>query len=91
MSRSRGEDTPAPFANRGEDYRYGDQHGQSCPSLRMNRGEEDADEMQGFAEVFENAIAGSRRVVIEAAAHIPNLERPAVFDALVLDFLAAAL
>jgi pimeloyl-ACP methyl ester carboxylesterase len=54
-------------------------------------GDEDADEMLGFAEVFEKAIPGSRRVTIEGAAHVPNLERPDVFDPLVLGFLAEAL
>jgi 3-oxoadipate enol-lactonase len=69
----------------------GDRLGEITVPTLILVGEEDAEEMHGFAAVFENAIAGSRRVTIEGTAHVPNLERPDVFDALVLDFLAAAL
>jgi 3-oxoadipate enol-lactonase len=54
-------------------------------------GDEDVDEMQEFARVFESAIPGSRRATIAGAAHVPNLERPEVFDAVVLGFLAEVL
>jgi 3-oxoadipate enol-lactonase len=54
-------------------------------------GDEDVDEMQEFARVFESAIPGSRRATIAGAAHVPNLEQPDAFDAVVLGFLADVL
>ena len=54
-------------------------------------GEEDVEDMHHFAGVFEAAITGSRRATIAGTAHVPNLEQPAAFDALVLDFFADVL
>jgi pimeloyl-ACP methyl ester carboxylesterase len=47
--------------------------------------------MHHFADVFESSISGSRRATISGAAHVPNLEQPEAFDALVLDFFAEVL
>jgi 3-oxoadipate enol-lactonase len=51
-------------------------------------GEEDIDHMHRLADRFEREIPDTRRASIPNAAHIPSLERPAEFDALVLPFLA---
>ena len=54
-------------------------------------GEEDVEDIHHFADVIETAIPGSRRAAIADTAHVPNLEQPAAFDALVLPFLAEVL
>jgi pimeloyl-ACP methyl ester carboxylesterase len=41
-----------------------------------------------YAELFHQAIAGSRVVMIEEAGHAPQVEQPGAFTAAVLDFLA---
>jgi pimeloyl-ACP methyl ester carboxylesterase len=51
-------------------------------------GEEDVDDMQALARRFATEIPSARLATIPGAAHLPNLEQPAVFDALVLGFLA---
>ena len=54
-------------------------------------GEEDIDDMQTLAGRLAAEIPGARHATIAGAAHVPNLEQPAAFDALVLDFLAEVL
>lgn len=54
-------------------------------------GEEDVDDMHRLAEVFASAIPNARLQTIPGAAHVPSLEQPAVFDELVLAFLAETL
>ena len=54
-------------------------------------GEEDVDDMQTLAVRLATEIPGARHATIAGAAHVPNLEQPAAFDALVLDFLAEVL
>ena len=39
------------------------------------------------ADVIAQGIAGARLEVVKGAAHLPNMERPEVFNRLVLDFL----
>lgn len=51
-------------------------------------GEEDIDHMHRAADGLEREISNTRRASIANAAHVPNLERPEEFDALVLPFLA---
>lgn len=51
-------------------------------------GDEDLRDVQRAAEAFAQGIAGSRKVVIADAAHLPNLEHPALFNSLVLDFFS---
>jgi pimeloyl-ACP methyl ester carboxylesterase len=51
-------------------------------------GEEDVGDIHAIAERFVAEIPGARKAIIPGAAHVPNLERPADFDALVLAFLA---
>lgn len=54
-------------------------------------GEEDVEDMHTLAERFATEIPRARLATILGAAHVPNLEQPAVFDELVLEFLADAL
>jgi pimeloyl-ACP methyl ester carboxylesterase len=51
-------------------------------------GELDVDEKHRTAERFAAEIPDARLVFIPDAAHLPSLERPEVFDDLVLEFLA---
>ena len=39
------------------------------------------------ADKLEQDIAGARRVTIPATHHMPNMEKPEEFNAIVLDFL----
>jgi pimeloyl-ACP methyl ester carboxylesterase len=41
------------------------------------------------AEILRDAIRGSRLEVIEQAGHVSNLERPAAFNHVLSEFLAA--
>ena len=43
------------------------------------------------ADVLASQIPGARKVVMEGLAHVPNMERPAEFNQITLDFLAEAL
>lgn len=54
-------------------------------------GEEDVEDMHALAERFAIEIPQARLGTIPGAAHLPNLEQPAAFDRLVLEFLAGAL
>jgi pimeloyl-ACP methyl ester carboxylesterase len=40
------------------------------------------------AEYMEQHIKGAKKVLIPNTAHLPNLERPAEFNQIVLDFLS---
>jgi len=51
-------------------------------------GEEDQPDMQAIAERLERELPNARRETIAATAHVPSMERPQEFDALVLPFLA---
>jgi pimeloyl-ACP methyl ester carboxylesterase len=54
-------------------------------------GEEDVEDMQALAHRLATEIPRARLATIPGAAHMPNLEQPAVFDSLVLEFFADAL
>jgi 3-oxoadipate enol-lactonase len=54
-------------------------------------GEEDVEDMHALAKRFATEIPRARLATIPGAAHMPNMEQPAVFDKLVLEFLAGAL
>ena len=43
------------------------------------------------ADVLASQITGARKVVMVGLAHVPNMEKPAEFNQIVLDFLAEAL
>jgi pimeloyl-ACP methyl ester carboxylesterase len=51
-------------------------------------GERDIPPVQQMAEALASGIAGARKVVMPNTAHVPNMEQPALFNQLVLDFLA---
>jgi pimeloyl-ACP methyl ester carboxylesterase len=61
-----------------------------APTLAL-AGEEDVPDMQELARRLAREIPGARHATIPDAAHMPNLEQPAAFDALVLPFLREAL
>jgi 3-oxoadipate enol-lactonase len=52
-------------------------------------GEQDVGTPVVAAEFLHRAIAGSRFNIIQDAGHLPNIEQTAVFDRIVLDFLAS--
>jgi pimeloyl-ACP methyl ester carboxylesterase len=51
-------------------------------------GEEDVAEIHAVAERLTREIPGARSATIPRTAHVPHLERPADFDAIVLGFLS---
>jgi pimeloyl-ACP methyl ester carboxylesterase len=51
-------------------------------------GEHDVEDMHAIAARLAAAVPGARSATVGGAAHVPNLEQPAAFDALVLGFLA---
>lgn len=54
-------------------------------------GEEDVKDFHELATQIAGEIPNARLATIPGAAHVPNLERPLAFDAVVLEFLADAL
>lgn len=47
----------------------------------------DHPEVVRAADVMESQIKGARKVILQGGAHVPNMEQPAEFTHLVLDFL----
>lgn len=64
--------------------RLGDVH---VPTFILN-GTLDADEILRAATIMAEGIPGVQRAEIASAAHVPNMEHPAIFNQLVLDFLS---
>ena len=60
----------------------------SAPTLIIV-GEHDVGTPVTAAQVLNRGIQGSKLVVIKDAAHLPNIEQQAAFDAALTDFLAA--
>jgi 3-oxoadipate enol-lactonase len=60
----------------------------TAPTLIIVGGADTA-EMQDAADLLTREIAGAKKVVMRDAGHLPNLEHPAEFNRLVLQFLAA--
>jgi pimeloyl-ACP methyl ester carboxylesterase len=54
-------------------------------------GEHDVVDMQVIADQIDTALPRSRRVMVDDAAHLVNMERPAEFNALALEFLGEVL
>ena len=52
-------------------------------------GDLDTSATQQMAKALAAGIGGAQQTVISGAAHLPNMERPEEFNALVLDFLTA--
>ena len=63
-------------------------HRIACPVLVIV-GREDVATTPAMAEAITRAISGAQLVVIDAAAHLSNLEQPAQFDAALRAFLHA--
>jgi pimeloyl-ACP methyl ester carboxylesterase len=51
-------------------------------------GDRDLPQIKATTEVLEKGIHGSRKVVIQGAGHMVNMEKPDVFNEAVLSFLA---
>jgi 3-oxoadipate enol-lactonase len=58
-----------------------------APTLVL-AGEQDLADVRAIAKRLAREIGDARHAMIEGAAHLPSLERPAEFDDLVLGFLA---
>ena len=56
------------------------------PTLVLS-GDGDVPDIHVIAEKLNREIPGAERATIADAAHLPNLERPAEFDRVVLGFL----
>ena len=70
------------------DYDFRDRLGEiACPTLIV-WGDRDRVITARDAERFAELIPGSRKVVFEDTGHVPMLERPAEFNALLAEFLA---
>jgi len=50
-------------------------------------GDQDLPHCIANADLITSKVAGSRKVIIENAAHLPSLERPEEFNRVLLDFL----
>lgn len=51
-------------------------------------GDKDQDDTQAVADILSKGIKGARKVAITDTTHHPNMEKPAEFNRVVLDFLA---
>ena len=51
-------------------------------------GAQDMSNIHRVADTIVNGVSGARKVIIDNAAHVPNMEHPAEFNQLALDFLA---
>jgi pimeloyl-ACP methyl ester carboxylesterase len=63
--------------------------GISCPTLIV-WGDQDVPDVQVAGPRLVAAIPGARQLIIPGTAHLPNLEKPAEFNRIVLDFLREA-
>ncbi|MCI0527268.1 MAG: alpha/beta hydrolase, partial [Nitrospira sp.] len=50
-------------------------------------GDQDIPDMQANADLLAARIPGAKKVVIPATAHLPSMEKPPLFNQIVLDFL----
>ncbi len=50
-------------------------------------GEHDKSDFQAIADLLASTLPDARRAVVDGAGHLPSLERPEGFDAIVLPFL----
>jgi pimeloyl-ACP methyl ester carboxylesterase len=51
-------------------------------------GSRDVPEIQQIVELLASGITGARKLVIAGAGHMVSMEKPAAFDAAVLNFLS---
>jgi len=65
-----------------------------CRLQEMNQptlvviGELDVPEMFSVVDMLQNEISNARKVIMVGATHLPNMEKPAEFNRIVLDFLS---
>jgi 3-oxoadipate enol-lactonase len=57
-----------------------------CPTLVVT-GEDDRADFRAIADLLAGTLPNARRATIAGAGHLPSLEQPAAFDAVVLPFL----
>lgn len=62
----------------------------ACPGFVLV-GEDDVEDIHDIAQQLLREIPGARHETVPGAAHLPQLERPAEFNELVLSFLARTL
>jgi pimeloyl-ACP methyl ester carboxylesterase len=63
-------------------------HTMHVPALVMI-GEHDIEDFHLIAEVLAGTMPNARKVVLEGCWHLPNIEKPEVFNPLLIDFLRA--
>jgi pimeloyl-ACP methyl ester carboxylesterase len=68
----------------------GERLGEIAAPVLVLVGEHDVPDVHVIGERLEREIPGARRVTIEGAGHLVSLEKPALFEELVLAFLAEA-
>ncbi|MCU0292976.1 MAG: alpha/beta fold hydrolase [Thermoanaerobaculaceae bacterium] len=61
--------------------------GEITAPVLVIEGELDCEDIHRIAGLIDRRVPGTRRVVIPGVAHMPNLERPAEVNRLLLDFL----
>jgi len=52
-------------------------------------GEQDVPDILASADVLVRGLPDAQKVVMPAAAHLPSMEQPELFNRLTLDFLAS--
>lgn len=65
-----------------------DRLGEITVPTRIVTGDHDTADLLAIADLVQSRIPGAGRSVLTGTAHLPNLERPAEFTALALDFFA---
>ena len=50
-------------------------------------GEQDVPEFIELADIVAQGINGAEKVMIAGVAHLPSMEKPTLFNSIVLDFL----
>jgi pimeloyl-ACP methyl ester carboxylesterase len=50
-------------------------------------GDQNLSSMKEITDLITRRVPGARKAIIEDAAHVPNMERPAEFNRVVLEFL----
>jgi len=80
---------PPPGPGGGVDPPVGSRLGEIAVPTLVLVGEEDVQDIREISNRLAREIPGARKVVIRRTAHVPNMEKPAEFNVLVLDFLAS--
>ena len=64
-------------------------HELNLPTLII-LGELDVPEMFSIVELLQNEISGAQKVIMPGTTHLPNMEKPAEFNRIVIDFLSTS-